>query len=435
MINDQIEVNVAGGLEVPLPKMLRIRQKFQTPKLGSVSDSLIAQLADPGIRDQIKPGMKIAVGCGSRGIANLAECVGALISELKSIGAKPFIFPAMGSHGAATAEGQVQVLADLGLSEVAMGCPVKSSMEVVDLGKLSNGMPVYFDKYASEADGIVVVNRIKPHTNFRGPLESGLIKMLAIGAGKTAGATEFHWHGMDTFKELLPESGEFIMARKNFLFGVAMVENAADETALVEIVPGEKILKREPDLLEMAKELMPKLHFDAIDVLVVDRMGKNVTGAGMDPNITGRNVRSVEWGSKPLVHKIVALGLTPETAGNAAGVSFADVITMRLYREIDITKTYSNLIAASVLEGAAIPMIMNTDRDAVHLATRALIRTRPQDARIVHIANTLELIDIAISENLLPYVKENPDKFEIVSETAPMAFDSDGKLLPMPSRL
>ena len=433
MIGERIDVNIAGGLDVELPRMIRVRQKFPSPEINSVVGSINAQFSNPEIRDRVKPGMRIAVGCGSRGITDVAECAGAVIAQLRALGAEPFIFPAMGSHGAASAEGQVQVLADLGISEETMGCPIKSSMEVVELGQLSCGMPVYFDKFAAEADAVALVCRVKPHTHFRAPIESGIVKMLAIGAGKIAGATEYHLQGMDTFKELLPEAGEFIMARKNFLFGVAIVENAADETAMVEVVPGEQVLDREPELLATARELMPKLQFDEIDVLIVDRMGKNITGAGMDPNIIGRSNRFTEWERKPLIHKIAVLGLTQETAGNAAGVNYADVTTMRLYREFDAAKTYANVITATLLDGAAIPMIMNTDREAVQLAAKTVLRTEPQDTRIVHIANTLEIVEIDVSETLLPYVMANPDKFEIIGEPAPLDFDDDGNLALMPN--
>ena len=433
MIGNRIDVNVAGGLDVELPRMVRVRQKFKTPRVDDVAGVVRAQFENPDIRDRIKPGMRIAVGCGSRGIANVAECAGTVIAELQALGAEPFIFPAMGSHGAASAEGQVKVLDSLGINEQTMGCPIVSSMDVVELGQLDNGMPVYFDKHAAEADAVVLVCRVKVHTNFRAPIESGIIKMLVIGMGKIAGASAVHWHGFDSFKELLPKAGQLIMEQKNFLFGVAMVENAAEETALVEIVPGEKVLEREPELLALSKELMPRLQFDEIDVLVVDRMGKNITGAGMDPNIIGRNTRATEWEMKPDIKKIAVLGLTAETDGNATGLSSADVITMRLYRDFDPGKTYANVIAATLLDGAAIPMIMNTDQEAVQLATKTVLRTLPQDTRIVHIANTLEIIEIDVSETLLPYIEANPSMFEVVGELAPLDFDTEGNLALMPS--
>ena len=299
MIGDRIEVNIAGGLDVALPRMIHVRQKFATPKL--------------------EPGMTIAVGVGSRGVNNIAECTRAVVAELKSLGAQPFIFPAMGSHGGATAEGQKEVLDGYGVTEDFVGCPVKSSMDVVELGKADDGMPVYLDKHAAEADAVALICRIKPHTNFRAPIESGIVKMLTIGMGKIIGATTLHTYGMDMFGELLPKTAKFIMSKINFVFGVGMVENAADETAIIEVVPAEQVLDREPVLQAKAKEFMPRLQFDELDVLVVEKIGKNISGSGMDPNITGRNARFVEWNMKPFVKKIAVLGLTPETHGNATG--------------------------------------------------------------------------------------------------------------------
>lgn len=433
MIPDKIEVNIAGGLDSELPRMIRVRQKFPCVELDNVSEVVAEQFAQPLVSERIKPGMTVAVGCGSRGVANVAECAATVVSQLKALGAKPFIFPAMGSHGSASAEGQVKVLDSLGINEQTMGCPIRSSMDVVELGQLDNGMPVYFDKHAAAADAVVLVCRVKAHTNFRGPIESGIIKMLVIGMGKIRGASAVHWYGFDSFAELLPQAGEFIMQKINFLFGVAMVENAEDRTALVEVVPAENVMQREPELLKLSRQWMPRLQFEKLDVLIVDQMGKNITGAGMDPNIIGRNARDQEWDAGIHIKKIAVLGLTPETDGNATGVGCADVITMRLFRDFDPAKTYANVIAATLLDGAAIPMIMNTDQEAVQLAAKTIPRTLPQDATIVHIPNTLEITEIDVSETLLPYLRDNPDKFEIIGEPKPLEFDRHGRLEPMPS--
>ncbi|PLW70730.1 lactate racemase domain-containing protein [Pseudohalioglobus lutimaris] len=433
MIPDKIEVNIAGGLDVEFPRMIRVRQKFECLEIPSVTDAVNQQFAEPVIAQRIKPGMKIAVGCGSRGIANVAQCAKAVIDQLHALGAKPFIFPAMGSHGSASAEGQIKVLDSLGINEHTMGCPIHSSMEVVELGQLENGMPVYFDKHAAEADAVMMVCRVKAHTNFRAPIESGIVKMLVIGMGKIRGASAVHWYGFESFAELLPQAGEFIMGKINFLCAVAMVENAEDRTALVEVVPGERVMQREPELLSLARKWMPRLQFAELDVLIVDNMGKNITGAGMDPNITGRNVRDSAWDAGIHIKKIVVLGLTEETDGNATGVGAADVITMRLYRQFDPAKTYANVIAATLLDGAAIPMIMNTDQEAVQLAAKTIPRRLPRDATIVHIPNTLEITEIDVSETLLPYLRANPDKFEIIGEPAALEFDDEGNLTRMPS--
>ena len=434
MIGEKIEVNIAGGLDVPLPRMVHVRQKFDLPRVTSVSKTVAEEFQRPEVRARIKPGMTIAVGCGSRGINNIAECAKQVVAELKALGAKPFIFPAMGSHGGATAEGQREVLEGYGITEEAMGCPVRSQMDVVEVGRLDSGMPVYMDRLASEADGVVVVCRVKPHTNFRAPIESGIVKMLTIGMGKIIGATELHTQGMDMFGELLPAAARLILARRNILLGVAMVENAADETALIEVVPSEQIFEREPVLQARAKSLMARLQFDEIDVLVVEKIGKNISGSGMDPNITGRNCRNVEWNMKPFVKKIAVLGLTPETHGNATGVGAADVITMRLYREIDIGKTYANIITSTYLDGGGIPLIMNTDADAIRLAVKTVVRVRPEDTKIVRIPTTLEIMDIHVSEPMLPFIKANPSMFEVVGEPEPFRFDGKGTLYPMLGR-
>ncbi len=431
MIGDRIEVNIAGGLDVALPRMIHVRQKFATPRLDDVAATVVNEFKKPEVRNKIKPGMTIAVGVGSRGVNNIAECSRAVVAELKSLGAKPFIFPAMGSHGGATAEGQKEVLDGYGVTEDFVGCPVKSSMDVVELGKADDGMPVYLDKHAAEADAVALICRIKPHTNFRAPIESGIVKMLTIGMGKIIGATTLHTYGMDMFGELLPKTAKFTMSKINFVFGVGMVENAADETAIIEVVPAEQVLDREPVLQAKAKEFMPRLQFDEIDVLVVEKIGKNISGSGMDPNITGRNARFVEWNMKPFVKKIAVLALTPETHGNATGLGSADVITMKLYKDVDIGKTYANIITSTYLDGAAIPIIMNTDQEAIQLVAKTVVRVKPEDTKIVRIATTLDVLDIHVSETMLPFIKANPSMFEIVGEPEAFKFDSRGNLYPM----
>ena len=431
MIAESVVVNIAGGLDVRLPRMIPVRQRFETTPVVHVAATVAEQFRRPEIRSKVLPGMSIAVGVGSRGIANIAECTRQTIAELRGLGALPFIVPAMGSHGAATGPGQRDVLARYGITEDRMGCPVRAQMDVVELGAV-DGSPVYMDKLAAAADGIVVVCRIKPHTSFRAPIESGIVKMLTIGLGKIIGAAELHTHGMERFGELLPAVAQVIMASRNFLMGIAMVENAADETALVEAVPAERIFDREPELLSLAKSLMARLYFDEIDVLVVDRIGKNISGAGMDPNITGRNARSTKWVQDPRVQQIVVLGLTPETHGNAAGVGLADIISMRVYREMDIGATYANIItAANLMDAAAIPVVMNSDRDAICLAAKSVLRTRPENARIVRIADTLSLVRIQVSEPLLDQVMGQPDRFEVVGSPEPFGFDDEGNLAAM----
>ncbi len=430
MIPDKIEVNIAGGLDFPLPPMTRVRQKFDAAKLADIPGAIGKEFARPEIRERIKPGQVIAVGCGSRGIANIAQIACAVIAELKALGAKPFIFPCMGSHGAATAEGQKKVLETYGITEASTGVPIRATMETEIVGYLADGTPVHMDKYAAEAEAIVVINRIKPHTGFRGATESGLTKMLAIGIGKITGAAIYHTHGMDRFPELLPQIREVNIAQRNVLFGVGIVENAYDETAFIEVIPAQSLKTREPDLQAMAKRMMPQLFFDDIDVLVIDEMGKNISGAGFDPNITGRNRRNVKWQDKPRVKKIVVLGLTRVSQGNATGLGSADVITMRLFKELDVASTYANVITSMNLDGGAIPIVMNNDHDAIALAVKTVVRVKPEDCRIVRIRNTLHLGEIEVSNALLEEVGRQPERFEIAEPPRDVKFDAQGNLAP-----
>jgi hypothetical protein len=337
----------------------------------------------------------------------------------------------MGSHGAATAEGQKKVLETYGITEEATGVPIRASMETVVTGHLEDGTPVHMDRHAAEADAIVVINRIKPHTGFRGATESGLTKMLAIGIGKIVGAATYHSHGMDRFPELLPKVRDVNLAARNVLFGVAIVENAYDETSVVEAVPAESIATREPELQQLAQANLPRLFFDEIDVLVIEEMGKNISGAGFDPNVTGRNRRNVQWVARPFVKKIVVLGLTRVSHGNATGIGSADVITMRLFRELDVASTYANVITAANLDGAAIPIVMNDDHDAIALAVKTVVRVKPADCRIVRIRNTLHLSEIEVSEPMLAEIRARPESFEVLSEPRPLAFDAQGNLPPL----
>jgi acyl-CoA synthetase (AMP-forming)/AMP-acid ligase II len=431
MIPDRIEVNIAGGLNFPLPPMARVRQKFDAAKLADIPSAIHREFARPEIRGQVKAGQVIAVGCGSRGIANIASIVCTVIAELKALGANPFIFPCMGSHGAATAEGQKKVLETYGITEAATGVPIRATMETVIVGHLGDGTPVHMDKHASEAEAIVVINRIKPHTGFRGATESGLTKMLAIGIGKITGAATYHTHGMDKFPELLPQIREVNISQRNVLFGVGIVENAYDETAHIEAIPAKSLATREPDLQAMAKRMMPQLFFDDIDVLIIDEMGKNISGAGFDPNITGRNRRNVKWQDKPRIKKIVVLGLTRVSQGNATGIGSADVITMRLYKELDVSSTYANVITSMNLDGGAIPIIMNNDHDAIALAVKTVVRVKPENCRVVRIRNTLHLGEIEVSEALIDEIRRQPERFEIAEQPRDMQFDLQGNLGPL----
>ena len=427
MIGNRIETNISGGLDVPLPSMVPVRVTFDSQREEDIAGAVAGQFQNPAVREKIRPGQSIAVGCGSRGVANIALTARATVAGIKALGGVPFSFPAMGSHGAATAEGQRAVLEGFGITEDYVGCPIKASMDTHLLGALDDGTPVHMDRHAHEADGIVLINRIKPHTNFRGPVESGIVKMLAIGMGKIKGATAIHFHGMDAFGHVLPPLARFIMERVPFVFGVGLVENAYHETAAVEVIPAENLLQREPELLARASQRMARLLFDEIDVLIVEEMGKEVSGAGFDPNVTGRKNREMGQWSGPHIKKIVVLDLTRETKGNATGIGLADVITMKLYRQIDIESTYANVITSAFLDAAAIPLIMNTEEEAIKLAVKTSIRVPPGQCRIVRIRNTLALGEIMVSEPMLDEVNAHP-AMQAQGAPIPLGFDREGNL-------
>lgn len=421
----QGDVPIEGGLDISLPPMGKVTQTFDDTALGNVAQAVRAEIGRDGIGSRIQPGSTVAIGVGSRGVANIAEAVIAVVSEVKARGAKPFIFPAMGSHGGATAQGQTEVLTGYGVTEATTGAPIRATMDTVQLGELDDGTPVFMDRYAHEADGVILINRIKPHTTFRGPIESGICKMLVIGMGKIKGATTIHGHGMDRFGEVIPRTAAFIIEHIPFLFGVGMVENAYDKTAIVEALPSETLIERETDLQARAKAMMGRIMFEEIDVLVIDRMGKEISGAGFDPNITGRNNRGVDGFDDPAVTKIVVLDLTEKTHGNATGIGLADVITRRLFDGIDFPATYGNVITSAYLDGALIPIIMNSEREAIQLATKTVPRVKPADARIVRIRDTLTLGEIEVSAPLLDQARAHPD-MDVVGEPVPWSFDEAG---------
>ena len=410
--------------------MAAVLQRFDDAHISDVEKAVREQLTRPEIAARVHSGMRIAIGAGSRGIANIGITVRTTVQALRELGAKPFVFPAMGSHGGATAEGQQAVLAGYGITEEDVGAPIRATMDTILIGEMKDGTPVHMDRYAHEADGVVLINRIKPHTSYRGPIESGVVKMIVIGMGKIQGATHMHAHGMDLFPELLPRVAAFLMERTSILFGIGVVENAYDRTAIVEALLPDALVEREVELQTKAKSLMGRLYFSDIDILLIDRMGKEISGAGFDPNITGRNHRGVTGFDDPKVQKIVVLDLTKMTNGNATGLGLADVITRKLYDAIDYPSTYGNVITSAYLDGALIPIAMPTDQQAVQLAIKTLVRVKQGQARIVRIRDTLSIDKISVSEPMLTEVKQHPD-MSIIGEPAPFDFAPDGTLRPM----
>lgn len=412
--------------DIPIPKMAKVKVIFENNMIEDLGRELGAKLQQEHIQETIKPGMKIAIAVGSRGLDRIVELTAVTVKALKDAGAEPFIVPSMGSHGGATAEGQREVLAHLGVTEASVGCEIRSSMEVVKLGELPNGLPVYLDKYAAAADGIVVINRVKPHTAFRGPVESGIMKMISIGLGKQRGAEACHQLGFKYMAENVPAMARMIMDQKPVLFGVATVENAFDKVAVVEVLTPEEIIEKEPDLQMKAKELLPKLFFDQLEVLVIDEIGKNISGDGMDPNITGRYPTPYAHGG-PDVNKMVVLDLTPQTEGNANGVGTADFTTQRLVDKMDLEVTYANGLTSTVVAPTKIATTLPNDREAIQAAIKTSNVLDFNQAKMVRIKNTLVLSEIEVSEALFEYVKQHP-QMELCSETYDFSFNEHGNL-------
>jgi hypothetical protein len=412
--------------DIPIPQMVRIRQSFDAPVLEDPIAAITQQLKNKGTLDKIGSGQQVAIAVGSRGIANIAEVTRVVIDAVKSAGAHPFIIPCMGSHGGATAEGQAEVLHHLGIDEQTMGAPIKSSMEVIQLDELPNGLPIYCDRLASEVDAIIVINRVKPHTAFRGPIESGMLKMVAIGLGKQKGAEACHQLGFKHMAENVPAMARIMIDRLPIIFGVAMVENAYDQTCLIEAIPAHQLEDREPALLELAKSLMPKLFFEQLDVLVVDYIGKNISGDGMDPNITGRYPTPYAHGG-PDVTKMVVLGLTPESKGNANGVGTADFTTRRLTDAADWSATYMNGLTSTVCAPTKIATTLDTDELAIKAAVKTCNILNYSKCRMVRIQDTLHLGEIEISANLVEEAKKYP-QIMIVTEPYDLKFDGNGNL-------
>ena len=413
--------------DTPIPKLIRIRQKFDDTKLENLPEKLRQELKRPGTIDRIKPGMKIAVAVGSRGVADIVTIVQVTIQAIKDQGGKPFVVPAMGSHGGATADGQREVLANLGITEETIGCPIHSSMEVVEVGKLDNGLSVWADKIAEEADGIVVINRVKPHTAFRGTIESGVAKMITIGLGKQRGADSCHSLSFKYMHEFIVKMADIKIKRGNILFGVASVENAYDIVSMVEAIPAENILKRDAELLEIAKKNMPRIMFEHIDVLLVDYLGKNISGDGMDPNITGRYPTPYATGG-PTVNKLVVFNLTPQTHGNANGIGAADFTTSKVEKEMDRVSTYMNGLTSTVVSPLRLPAVLPTDKLCIQAAVKTCNAFDVSKAKIVRMRDTLHLGEIMISEALLEEAKAQAD-IEILGSAEPMEFDAAENLI------
>lgn len=421
-----INVTIDGGMHYPFPPLVPVTQHFDRPRVRDITATLRREIAR--IPAGEIAGKRIAITVGSRGIAELPTIIRALVGALRACRAAPFIVPAMGSHGGATAEGQIKVLNGYGITETAIGAPIRSSMDVVEITRLDDGTPLYIDRIASEADGIVIANKIKPHADFKGAYESGMVKMLCIGLGKHKGAVALHDHGFGRFHSLLPQAAQALLERLPVLFGLAILENAFDDLMHLEIVPRQLMLEREKELLARAKSSIGRLPFPEIDVLIVDEIGKNISGEGMDPNVTGRPGSRLAGFEAPSIQKIVALDVTPHSHGNGVGIGSADLTTRKCVEKIDLGAMYTNAITATILDPAKLPIILNSDHDAICVALKTCNRITPASAKIVRIQNTLEVEKIQVSPALLPQVERNP-RLSVCGQAAHMTFDHNGNLI------
>lgn len=421
-----INVVIEGGLDYQFPPLIPIDQTFARPQVNDIPGAISAEMKK--VPTEAIAGKSIAITAGSRGITGIVEIIQAMVRELKARGGKPFIVPSMGSHGGATAAGQIDILASYGITEDSVEAPIRSSMEVVEVAQLDDGTPLYTDRLAYEADAIVIANKIKPHADFKANYESGLVKMLSIGLAKHKGAVALHGHGFDRFHEVLPMAVEKLLDRLPILFGLAILENAFDEVMHLELIRPEQILSREKELLEIAKQSLGQLLFPNIDLLIVDEIGKNISGEGMDPNVTGRPGSGLPGFSAPDIQKIVVLDVTAQSHGNGVGIGLADVSTRGCIEKIDLGAVYTNAITATILNPAKLPLIMNSDRDALAVALKTCNRITPETARIVRIKNTLELHRVWVSPSLLEVVEPH-ENLSIAGDEKPMPFDSSGRLL------
>lgn len=401
-------------------RMIKIRQLFSRERIENPPEELSHRIRESGHLLQVKPGARIAVTSGSRGIRGIAALTRTVVDELKKAGAQPFIIPSMGSHGGGTAAGQLDMLESLGITESLMGAPVMSSIETDSIGTTPAGTPVFMDRNARAADGVVVINRIKIHTAYHGHIESGLCKMVAVGLGKREGAAVLHNAGLG---DEVIES--FRVARRaiTILFGVGILENAFDETLDIRVAGPDDFESADHELLERCRTIVPRIPFDTFDILIVDEMGKNISGTGMDTNIIGFWRR---FGGEriPDYSTLIVRDLTPESHGNAMGIGFADLTTRRLVDKIDFKSTYTNGITSGTWAIVRIPITLENDRECLRVA---LEKHKPGTAKIVRIKNTLDLGELYVSENLTEEVRRR-ENLGIIDEPEEVRFDSDGNI-------
>ncbi|MBI4876921.1 MAG: hypothetical protein HY822_19970 [Acidobacteria bacterium] len=420
-----------------LPRLLLVRQKFPDRRVQDIAGAVAREMAGAGFASRLGPGASVAIGVGSRGIANLGTIVRAVVDFWKSQGKKPFIFPAMGSHGAATAEGQAEVLAHYGIREATMGCPVRSSLDVVPAGRTADGIETFIDRLAFESDGIMLVARVKWHTDFEASVESGLFKMLAIGLGKFAGAKHYHTYsyrmGLET---VIRTVGRQVLASGKILGGLAVLEDANHNTAQLTAVPAEGMERREEELLALVKTWMGQIPVRELDLLIVDELGKNISGAGMDTKVINRKAQGgdVRWREAPWIHRIFVRDLSDLSYDNALGIGMADITTDRLVKRIDWTPTLTNALTANTLGVIKIPLHFPTDRECLETVADTVGRFDPRELKIGWIRNTMQLSRLVFSEPLREEIEANPE-LEIAGGPLEIPYDADGNLADVLSEI
>ena len=411
---------------VPLPTVVPVRQQFAATPIDDLAAAVEDALAAGRLAAKVRPGQRVALAVGSRGLANLPELVRLLAAAVRRLGAEPFVVPAMGSHGGATARGQVQLLAKMGVTEQTIAAPIRASMEVVPLGEAAPGLPAFCDKLAAQADATLILGRVKPHSSFRGRYESGLIKMLAIGLGKQKGAEICHTRGFGHLAKRIAAVGTTVLARGNVVGGLAVVENARHQTHHLELVPAAAIADREPALLQLAWDLYPRLPFDELDVLVIGRIGKDISGTGLDCNVVGRYTTSFASGG-PVITRLVALDTTPATGGNVNGIGVVDVTTQRLFDRLSFAETYPNALTSTATTAVKIPMVMADDRRAIQAAIRTSTIPDPAAVRLAWIRDTLSLDQLEVSANIAAEVDTCPNA-RVTGPPQPLPFSAAGRL-------
>jgi hypothetical protein len=410
--------------------MVRIRQRFNTPRVPDVAAEVHQQLQRLALHSQVRPGASVAITVGSRGIARIATIIRAVVDHFRGLGAVPFLVPAMGSHGGGTAEGQRQVLASYGITEQTMGAEIRSSMETVIVAITPQGIPVHFDKYALQAEHVVVVGRVKPHTGFVGEIESGLHKMMLIGLGKHEGAKIYHRAIKNySFLEIIRAVADVVLSRCRIVAGLAIVENADDDTGLIEAVPPPLFFERERELLRLARQWLPRLPVPDIHLLIVDRIGKDISGTGMDTNVIGRkfNEHAATERDEVRCRRILVRSLTEKTHGNATGIGIAEFTTRRAAEQMDRGVTQTNCITGGHPEVGMLPLVFESDREAIEAALQTAGLIEPPEARVVQIADTLHLTEMLVSEACLPLLADRPH-VEVLGAPQDMPFDESGNL-------